>query len=144
MPDGMFNFIANWIRYAARVQCYAALVSDRFPPFSGSEPYSVDCTIEKPERLSRLTTFFRLVMSIPAFIVLFAVSIVAALVMAVLWFAIVFTGKAPRGMHDFLCKTQRYSIRVTAYMLYVTDRYPNFEDAGGSGAREPGGAAAAW
>jgi hypothetical protein len=127
-PVGMWSFAARWLRYAGRVNGYGALLADGFPPFNGDEPYAISVTAERQERLSRLTSFFRGIWIIPAYVVLYIFSIGAAVVTIVLWFAIIFTGRAPLGMHRFVARVQRYSIRFTAYYLLLTDVYPSFEE----------------
>ena len=78
------------------------------------------------ERRSRLTTFFRLVLVIPHAIVAFAWSVAASIVVIVAWFALVFTGRWPRGMYEFLAGYIRYLTAVYGYMYLLTDAYPPF------------------
>lgn len=85
-----------------------------------------------PER-SRLTTFFRLLLAIPHYIVLTLYGIGAAIAVIVAWFALLFTGSWPRGLYDFVAGFMRYSTRVNAYLFLMTDPYPAF-----SGGEEPG------
>ncbi len=131
-PRGLFEFQVQFLRYAAQVNCYVYLVSDPFPPFGGgSDPgsYPVWASADYPERLSRLTTFFRPVLSIPAYIINGALAIVARIMALLAWFVIVFTGRLPSGMADVMELPQRYSVRFTAYsILLITDRYPWFQD----------------
>jgi hypothetical protein len=143
MPSGMFKFISSWLRYSARVNSYALLISDKFPPFNGDDPYSVDCTIQEPEKLSRVTTFFRWIMAIPTLFIILVFAIGVYVVLPITWLVIMITGRAPRGLVDFLTKFQRYATRATAYLLLVTDRYPNFEDAAPAPAKT-NETAAAW
>ncbi|MCA9855573.1 MAG: DUF4389 domain-containing protein, partial [Dehalococcoidia bacterium] len=66
-------------------------------------------------------------LAIPHYIVLFFLSIAAAVVIIIAWFAILFTGQYPRGMFDFVVGVGRWGLRVQAYaFLLVTDRYPPF------------------
>jgi hypothetical protein len=63
----------------------------------------------------------------PHYVVLFFLDIAAFVVVIVVWFAILFTGRYPRGMFDFVEGVIRWNVRVTAYALtLVTDRYPPF------------------
>jgi hypothetical protein len=78
------------------------------------------------EPRSRLTTFFRLLLVIPHAIVVALWSIAAAVVVVVAWFALVFTGRWPRGMYDFLAGFMRYVTAVYGYMYLLTDAYPPF------------------
>ena len=73
-PRGFFNFVTGFLSYSTRVWCYAYLLTDKFPPFSGGSPgdgYPVQVSVDWPDTLSRLTTFFRLFMAIPAYLVLY-------------------------------------------------------------------------
>jgi hypothetical protein len=66
-------------------------------------------------------------LAIPHYIVLFFLDIAAVVVVVVAWFAILFTGRYPEGMFNFVVGVMRWSLRVTAYaFLLVTDRYPPF------------------
>jgi hypothetical protein len=59
--------------------------------------------------------------------VLFFLDIAAFVVVIVMWFAILFTGRYPRGVFDFVEGVIRWNVRVTAYaLILVTDRYPPF------------------
>jgi hypothetical protein len=78
------------------------------------------------ERRSRVTTFFRGLLAIPHFIVLSIWGLVAGLAVIVAWFAMVFTGRYPQGLYDFVAGFQRYSTAVYAYTMLLTDAYPPF------------------
>jgi hypothetical protein len=78
------------------------------------------------EKRSRLTTFFRLILAIPHIIVVYFYGIAAGVVVIVSWFALLFTGRYPRGMYDFVAGWLRYSTRVYGYGCLLTDEYPPF------------------
>jgi uncharacterized protein DUF4389 len=129
-PAGMFGFVERTLRYLARVNGYMALMTDRFPEFGGGEPgdgYPVELRVDRAERLSRLTTFFRGILIIPAYIVGGALNSLAGILSFFAWFVILITGRLPRGMFDLLLFCHRFVIRLTAYWLLVTDRYPWFQ-----------------
>jgi hypothetical protein len=66
-------------------------------------------------------------LAIPHYIVLFFLWIAAIVVVIIAWFAILFTGRYPRGMFDFVQGVIRWGVRVVAYaFVLVTDRYPPF------------------
>jgi hypothetical protein len=79
-----------------------------------------------PEKMSRLTTFFRLILVIPQAIVLYFVGIAASVVAFIAWWAILFTGNYPKGMYDFFVGYMRWSTRVNGYTYLLTDKYPPF------------------
>ena len=127
-PAGMYNLVEGYVKYYSRVIGYFYLVSDPFPPFSGDGPYQVGMRIERPERHSRLTTFFRVILAIPAYIIQYLLGIALAAVGFILWLVIVFTAKAPEGLVNFQAMCIRYTMRYYAYMFLLTDRYPSFEE----------------
>ena len=95
------------------------------------ESQPVKFSVDYPEKLSRglllLKTFFGwLYVLIPHGFVLFFYGIAVLVVTFVAWWAILFTGKYPKGMFDFVIGYQRWSNRVNAYMLLWTDAYPPF------------------
>ncbi|HUA73398.1 MAG TPA: DUF4389 domain-containing protein [Solirubrobacteraceae bacterium] len=74
------------------------------------------------ERRSRLTTFFRLLLVIPVAIVLYVFGIVASFAIVIAWFAIVITGRYPKGLYDFVADFNRFVARVTAYGVLLPTR----------------------
>lgn len=78
------------------------------------------------EQRSRLTTFFRLFLAIPHFIVLYVWGLIAGLAVIVAWFALVITGRYPQSLYDFVSGLQRYSTAVYGYIALLTDEYPPF------------------
>lgn len=89
--------------------------------------YPVRLEIDYPEKLSRLTTFFLGLLGIPHLIVLFFVSIAQGVVVFISWWVILFTGKYPKGMFDFVANTLRWQTRFTAYYsMLLTSKYPPF------------------
>ena len=88
--------------------------------------YPINLKVEYPEKLSRLTTFFRCFMIIPHMIVLYFLQIAAGIILIISWFAILFTGKFPRSLFDFTTYCFRWSTRVNGYSSLLTDKYPPF------------------
>lgn len=133
-PRGFFDFVIKYMRWAIRVNAYTTLLTDAYPPFNGNENVEgspVTFSIEYPESLSRglllLKTFFGAIyVGIPHGIILMFYAIAVSVVMFISWWAILFTGKYPRGMFDFVVKYWRWALRVSAYMSYFTDVYPPF------------------
>jgi hypothetical protein len=66
------------------------------------------------------------IMLIPHMFVLFFVGLAAACVFVYAWFAILFTGRYPRGAFDFIAGVARWSVRVTGFSYWMTERYPPF------------------
>jgi len=88
--------------------------------------YPITVGVTYPEKLSRLSTFFRVILLIPQLFVLWLVSIVAFVLMFFAWWVVVFTGKYPKGMFDFVAGYLRWSTRVAGYWYLLTDKYPPF------------------
>ena len=88
--------------------------------------YPVTLTVEYPERLSRLTTFFRFFMLIPQMFIFFFVCIAAWVIMFLSWWAILFTARYPEVFLNFITWWLRWAARLTAYFFLLTDKYPPF------------------
>jgi hypothetical protein len=78
------------------------------------------------EDRNRLTTGFRLILAIPQLIVVTLLSIGMLIALLVAFFAVLFTGRWPEGLYRFVVGVMRWSLRVQAYVLLLTDEYPPF------------------
>jgi ABC-type multidrug transport system permease subunit len=78
------------------------------------------------EKMSRLSTFFRIILVIPQSFVLYFLAIAASVVTFFAWWVILFTGKFPKGMWDFMAGYMRWTTRVNGYSMLLTDKYPPF------------------
>ena len=77
--------------------------------------------------LNRWLPLVKWLLAIPHYIVLAFLYLAALVVVVIAWFAILFTGRYPRGLFDFLVGVGRWHNRVLAYaLLLVTDQYPPF------------------
>jgi hypothetical protein len=94
---------------------------------SQSSPEPPPLLIERVLTRGRLTVAFRLLLALPQFIFLYVLTLVGSLVLIVGWFAALFLGRLPDGIADFLGQIVRYAVRVSAYVLLLTDRYPPFQ-----------------
>ncbi len=75
---------------------------------------------------NRLTVFFRLILAIPHFVWVTLWAVIAILAAIVNWFATLFTGRSPDGLHTFLATFLRYGTHVRAYVLLIADPFPGF------------------
>ncbi len=127
-PRWWFDWNRELMRFSARVGVYFSLMDDRYP--STDEQQSVRFDIDYPDvprDLNRWLPLVKWLLAIPHYIVLFVLYIAAFVVVVIAWFAILFTGRYPRGMFDFLVGVTRWQNRVVGYaFLLVTDRYPPF------------------
>lgn len=88
--------------------------------------YPVTLEIDYIQRRSRLTTFFRILLAIPLFIVgiVYAIGLVLAVIAA--WFVLLFTARWPAGLYEFVAGVIRFTARITAYTFLAVDTYPPF------------------
>jgi hypothetical protein len=126
-PQGLWSFVAGAVKYWGRVSGYAALLSDPFPPFNGTDTYPIMVRIQRPPRQSRLTTFFRGLLVLPAAIFNAFLSAAGNVIALVMWVVIVITARCPTGLADFQALVQNFAVRTSAYALLLVDRYPSFE-----------------
>jgi len=127
-PRWWFDFNLQLSRFSTRVASYLALMSDRYP--STDEEQSVHLDLDYPDVKQDLNRWLPLVkwfLAIPHYIVLVFLGIAAVFAVVMAWFAILFTGRYPRGLFHFVEGVMRWGLRVEAYsMLLVTDKYPPF------------------
>ena len=114
------------MRWRVRAIAYAALLRDEYPPF-GEDSYPVTLEMDRPEApRDRLTVAFRLILSTPHLVIIWALGVAWAFTTVVAWFAIVFTGRYPAGFYGFAVGVLRWTTRVEAYLLLLHDEYPPF------------------
>jgi hypothetical protein len=127
-PRWWFDWNLELMRFSNRVCTYFVLMSDRYP--STDEPQWVQLELPYPDagrELNRWLPLVKWLLAIPHYIVLFFLTLAAIVVVIVAWFAILFTGRYPRGMFDFVEGVIRWHNRVAGYaFILVTDRYPPF------------------
>ena len=127
-PRWWFDFALELARFGARIGAYVVLLTDAYP--STVEAQGVHLEIDYPDvqrDLSRWLPLVKWLLAIPHFVVLVVLSVAAFFAVVVAWFAILFTGRYPRGLFDFVVGVGRWWLRVEAYaFLLVTDRYPPF------------------
>ena len=81
---------------------------------------------------NRLTVFFRLILAIPHFLWVSLWGVIAALALIVNWFATLFAGRSPQGLHTFLATFLRYLTHIQAYVHLIADPFPGFTGKQGS------------
>ncbi len=127
-PRWWFDFALELSRFGTRLGAYVALLTDRYP--STDESQSVHLEIDYPDvqqDLNRWLPLVKWLLAIPHIVVLVVLAAVAILAVLVAWVAILFTGRYPRALFDYVVGVGRWALRVQAYAsLLVTDRYPPF------------------
>jgi len=128
-PRWWFDWNRELMRFTARVGVYVALMDDRYP--STDEQQSVRLDFDYPDRSAGLNRWLPLVkwfLAIPHYIVLAFLSLGVLVAVVIAWVAILFTGRYPRGLFDFVEGVGRWHARVAAYAFtLVTDQYPPFQ-----------------
>jgi hypothetical protein len=127
-PRWWFDFALQFNRFAARVWAYAALLTDTYPSTEDEQAVHLDLDYpDVPRDLNRWLPLVKWLLVIPHVIVLAFLIIGALIAVIIAWFAILVTGRYPRGLFDYVVGVGRWALRVTAYAtLLVTDRYPPF------------------
>ena len=127
-PRWWFDWNLELTRFTTRVNVYLSLMRDEYP--SIDEEQAVHLELDYPDAardLNRWTPLVKWFLAIPHYIVLAVLGVAAFICVVIAWFAIIFTGRYPRGLFDFVLGVQRWGLRVGAYMwLLITDEYPPF------------------
>ena len=128
-PRWWFDWNVELARFQARVGTYFALMNDVYPSTDERQYVRLDIDYPDVERdLQRGMPLVKWFLAIPHYIALFFLYIGAIVVVIIAWFAILFTGRFPRGLFEYLVGVGRWHWRVAGYaFLLVTDRYPPFQ-----------------
>jgi hypothetical protein len=142
-PEGLYNFVAGYVRMISRVNAFYYFATDEWPPFNGEDdpsyPVRIGIPPPKPE-YSRVKAGFRLIIGIPVILLSYVQAIIALVIALIGWFAILFTGTLSEGLFNPLRSALAYQARATAYFGLLTEDYPPFsleESSAGSAAAAP-------
>lgn len=94
--------------------------------------HPIRLTVTDDLRRSRLTVFFRLLLAIPHFLWVLLWGIVVVFAVIANWFATLFAGRSPEGLHNFLAAYVRYVTHVSAYVFLAGNPFPGFVGEPGS------------
>jgi hypothetical protein len=127
-PRWWFDWNLELQRFGNRVVVFLALMDDRYPSTDEQQSVRLDYDYpDVPRDLNRWLPLVKWLLAVPHYIVLAFLWLAAVVAVVFAWFAILFTGRYPRGLFDFVEGVIRWSQRVAAYaFLLVTDRYPPF------------------
>ena len=127
-PRWWFDWNLAFLRFLARVSAYLLLLRDEYP--STDQPQAVTLEIAYPDAehdLNRWLPLVKWLLVLPHYLVLALLWTAVVVVVFVVWFAILFTGRYPRDLFAFVVGVQRWTLRVAAYaFLLTTDQYPPF------------------
>ena len=128
-PRWWFDWNLELLRFSNRIGIYLALMDDRYPSTDEHQGVALDFPYPDAEReLNRWLPLVKWLLAIPHYVLLLFLWIAAFVAVVIAWFAILFTGRYPRGLFDFVLGVLRWTNRVVAYaFILVTDRYPPFQ-----------------
>jgi uncharacterized protein DUF4389 len=127
-PRWWYDWNLELMRFGNRVGTYLALMDDRYPSTDEHQWVHLDFPYPDAKRdLNRWLPLVKWLLAIPHYIVLFFLYLAALVLVIGAWFAILFTGRYPRGIFNFVEGVIRWHNRVVGYaFILVTDRYPPF------------------
>ena len=128
-PRWWYDWNLQLGRFSNRVFCYLVLLRDEYPSTDEEQAVHLDFPYPDVEQdLNRWLPLVKWLLAIPHYIVLFFLGIAVFFVVIIAWFAILFTGRYPRGLFDFVVGVIRWQNRVAGYaFLLITDKYPPFQ-----------------
>jgi uncharacterized protein DUF4389 len=127
-PRWWFDWNLELLRFENRIVAYLALMDDRYPSTDEHQSVQLDMPYPNAERdLNRWLPLVKWLLAIPHYILLVFLWLAALVAVIIAWFAILFTGRYPRELFDFVLGVLRWGNRVVAYaFVLVTDEYPPF------------------
>jgi hypothetical protein len=127
-PRWWFDWNLEVLRFENRITAYLALMDDRYPSTDERQSVHLDFAYPDAQRdLNRWLPLVKWLLAIPHYIVLLFLWLAALVSVVITWFAILFTGRYPRGLFEFVDGVLRWTNRVAAYaFVLVTDEYPPF------------------
>ena len=127
-PRWWFDFARELTRFSTRVGAYAALLTDRYPSTTKDQAVHLDIDYPDAEKdLNRWLPLVKWLLAIPHYVILAVLWLFALVAIVIAWFAILITGRYPKGLFNYVVGVFRWTLRVRAYMyLLVTDQYPPF------------------
>jgi hypothetical protein len=127
-PRWWFDWNLELLRFSNRIGVYLALMDDRYPSTDERQAVALDFPYpDAKQGLNRWLPLVKWLLAIPHYILLVFLWIAAVVSVLIAWFAILFTGRYPRGLFDFVLGVFRWTNRVVGYaFILVTDEYPPF------------------
>jgi len=127
-PRWWFDWNLALNRFGARVGSYLFLLRDEYPSTDEEQAVHLEMRYpDAPKELNRWLPLVKWILAIPHYLILLVLLVLSIGAVIIAWFAIVFGGRYPRPLFDFIVGTVRWGYRVQAYMLLlITDKYPPF------------------
>lgn len=131
-PRGLFDYQVKFLRYQLRLNARLMNLADGYPAFglNGTDENTV-FDVPYREKVNQGQVLLRalfggIYVMIPHFFILIFRIYASAFVSIIAFFAVLFTGKFPKGMFDFVVGTGRWNYRIQCYLNFYTDEYPAF------------------
>ncbi len=127
-PRWWFDWNVALTHFGLRVWAYLALLRDEYPSTDEAQQVYLEIPYpDAPRELNRWLPLVKWFLAIPHYVILAVLSVAAVFVVLIAWFAILFTGRYPRSLFDFVVGVYRWWVRVAACaFVLATDRYPPF------------------
>jgi len=126
-PKWWYDWNLNLSMFAYRVASYFYLMTDVYPSTDEEQNVHLEMPYPDASGLNRWLPLVKWFLAIPHIFVLIFLNIAAVFVIIITWFAILFTGKFPKGLFDYLLGVMRWNFRVMSYaLIMITDKYPPF------------------
>jgi Domain of unknown function (DUF4389) len=125
LPQFAADFLTGVVRWQARVSAYYLLLTDQYPPFSLYDADYPVRVVARPGPLNRLAVLFRIILVIPAAILVGLLTYGLELItMFVVWLVVLITGRMPDALHAAISSVLRYTTRYIGYFFMLTTEYP--------------------
>jgi len=95
-------------------------------PADPAADYPVRLSVPYEEPLNRFLPLVKWLLLLPHYLALFLLAIGAWFAVIAAFFVVLFTGRYPRGIFEFIVGVMRWALRVNAYYYLMTDAYPPF------------------
>ena len=136
LPAGIANFQVMYVRHYHRVLSYLHIIHEQYPKFEfssaaedpGGSPVAVNIEAQLENR-NRLTSLFRVIYGLPQIVFVIVYSYLVAAVVTIAYVIILFTGRWPTGMRNFVIGFYRAHTRYLSYIHALNDKYPPFSAA---------------
>jgi hypothetical protein len=126
-PRWWYDWNLALTRFGLRVWAYATLLRDEYPSTDEEQAVHVEVPYPDAAELDRWLPLVKWLLAVPHYLALAVLSVGVLISVIGAWFAILLTGRYPRGLFDYVVGVLRWGLRVTAYAyLLTTDRYPPF------------------
>lgn len=124
---GFYPFNAGYINFAARLNGYASLLTDQYPPFSVRSDLDYPIRVGVPPakaEYSRLKAFFRIVLLIPVVVISYLMGAILTVCSILAWFAIVFSGELPEALYRPIRAASAWHVKALSYAMLITEEFP--------------------